>query len=120
MDNHSEVALVRIPVHILGGEGLPVGEAQGVPWPGGDGGALECDTVPGTPQDMISQEPQSTCEVDVSKSQEKGAALRSQRVFPAVTRPVTGVLGLELGTVALKPLAPPPCPRPNLQLPPAA
>lgn len=69
-------------VHIVGGKGLPVVEAQGVPWPGGDGGTLERDTMPGTLGEMISQEPQSNREGEVSRSQEKIAAPRSQGLVP--------------------------------------
>lgn len=79
-----------IMVSIVGGKGLLVVAARGVPRQGGDGGTLGRDTVPGILEETILQEPQSNCGADVIRSQEKTAAPRSQSLFPRSLGPSQG------------------------------
>ena len=76
--------------------------------------------MPGTLEEMISQEPQS----HRGRYQAPGgnSSTKEPECSPKVTRLVTVVLGLELGTAAPRPLAPPSAlsPSQNPQLPTAA
>lgn len=59
MDSHCAVALSCVVVSVVGGKGLPIVKAQGVPWQGGKGRHIGGGTLPGTLGEVTSQEPQS-------------------------------------------------------------
>lgn len=55
-DRHGAVAPTRVVVSVVGGKGLPVVKAQGVPWQRGNRWHIGGGTLPGTLREMTSQE----------------------------------------------------------------
>ena len=90
---------------MVGGKGFPAVEALGGPWQEEGGRHLGAGTMPGILEEMISQEPQSNCEVGFVWPRGKNSSVMEPGRWPRQL--ITEALGLELRTVAPKPLTPP-------------
>ena len=85
---------------MVGGKGFPAVEALGGPWQEEGGRHLGAGTMPGTLEEMISQEPQSNCEVGFVWPRGKNSSVMEPGRWPRQL--ITEALGLELRTVAPK------------------